>query len=73
LKLLRSWLRAGVFEGGIISDTESGTPQGSPISPLLANIALHVLDRAWRAAGPRAGVLVRYCDDCVTRTQGGSM
>jgi len=65
LKLLRSWLRAGVFEGGIISDTESGTPQGSPISPLLANIALHVLDRAWRAAGPRAGVLVRYCDDFV--------
>jgi RNA-directed DNA polymerase len=65
LKLLRSWLRAGVFEGGIISDTESGTPQGSPISPLLANIALHVLDRAWKAAGPRAGILVRYCDDFV--------
>ena len=65
LKLLRSWLRAGVFEGGIISDTESGTPQGSPISPLLANIALHVLDRSWKAAGPRAGTLVRYCDDFV--------
>jgi RNA-directed DNA polymerase len=32
---------------------------------LLANIALHVLDQAWRAAGPRAGVLVRYCDDFV--------
>ena len=41
LKLLRAWLRAGVFEGGLVSDTESGTPQGSPISPLLANIALH--------------------------------
>jgi len=65
LKLLRSWLRVGVFEGGIISDTESGTPQGSPISPLLANIAFHVLDRAWKAAGPRTGVLVRYADDFV--------
>jgi RNA-directed DNA polymerase len=37
LKLLRGWLRAGVFEGGIVSAIEAGTPQGSPISPLLAN------------------------------------
>src|SRR4051812_36980579 len=51
LKLLRSWLRAGVFEGGIVSDTETGTPQGSPLSPLLANIALHVLDEAWENEG----------------------
>ena len=65
LKLLRSWLRAGVFEGGVVSDTEAGTPQGSPVSPLLANIALHVLDEAWDAAGRRLGVLVRYCDDFV--------
>ena len=65
LKLLRSWLRAGVFEGGLVSDTEAGTPQGSPISPLLANIALHVLDEAWNAMGGRAGTLVRYCDDFV--------
>jgi group II intron reverse transcriptase/maturase len=65
LKLLRSWLRAGVFEGGVVSDSETGTPQGSPVSPLLANIALHVLDRTWKAAGPRAGVLVRFCDDFV--------
>ena len=69
VKLLRSWLRAGVFEGGIVSDTGAGTPQGSPISPLLANIALHVLDEAWAANGRRLGTLVRYCDDCVTRTQ----
>ena len=33
LKLLRSWLRAGVFEGGVVSDSEAGTPQGSPVSP----------------------------------------
>jgi RNA-directed DNA polymerase len=71
LKLLRSWLRAGVFEGGIISDVESGTPQGSPVSPLLANIALHVLDEAWSREGRRLGTLVRYADDfialCPTR------
>ncbi len=35
LKLLRSWLRAGVFEGGVVSETDAGTPQGSPISPAL--------------------------------------
>jgi group II intron reverse transcriptase/maturase len=63
LKLLRSWLRAGVFEGGLVSDTESGTPQGSPISPLLANIALHVIDEAWAKAAD-LGTLVRYADLC---------
>ncbi|MGH9270668.1 MAG: group II intron reverse transcriptase/maturase, partial [Ilumatobacteraceae bacterium] len=66
LKLLRCWLSAGVFEGGVVADTESGTPQGSPISPLLANVALHVLDEAWAANGGRhLGVLVRYADDFV--------
>jgi RNA-directed DNA polymerase len=72
LKLLRAWLRAGVFEGGVVSDTETGTPQGSPISPLLANIALHVLDEQW-ATRSHLGVLVRYADDlvvlCHTRQQ----
>jgi group II intron reverse transcriptase/maturase len=65
LKLLRSWLRAGVFEGGVVSDVETGTPQGSPISPLLANVALHTLDEAWTESGWRWGQLVRYCDDFV--------
>ena len=65
IKLLRGWLRAGVFEGGIVSQVEAGSPQGSPISPLLANIALHVLDEAWRQDGQRLGQLVRYCDDFV--------
>jgi RNA-directed DNA polymerase len=64
-KLLRCWLRAGVFEGGVVTDTVSGTPQGSPISPLLANIALHVLDEAWAVGGHRLGALVRYADDFV--------
>lgn len=73
LKLLRGWLRAEVFEGGIVSAIDAGTPQGSPISPLLANIALHVLDQAWQGGGQRLGVLVRYADDlvilCATREQ----
>jgi RNA-directed DNA polymerase len=73
LKLLRCWLRAGIFEGGVITDSGSGTPQGSPISPLLANIALHRLDQAWQAENRTAGTLVRYCDDfvvvCSTRQQ----
>ncbi|MEV7190122.1 group II intron reverse transcriptase/maturase [Kitasatospora sp. NPDC093102] len=65
LKLIRAWLRMGVLEGGVTSPTGAGTPQGSPISPLLANIALHVLDEAWQGRGRRLGTLVRYCDDFV--------
>ena len=65
LKLLRSWLRAGVFEAGVVADSEAGTPQGSPISPLLANIALHVLDEVWQREGRRLGTLVRFADDFV--------
>jgi len=73
IKLLRCWLRAGIFEGGVILETGSGTPQGSPISPLLANIALHRLDQAWQDGRQRIGRLVRYADDfvvvCSTRQQ----
>jgi RNA-directed DNA polymerase len=63
LKLLRAWLRAGVLEDGIITDAASGTPQGSPISPLLCNVALHVLDAEWARTSSNLGVLVRYADD----------
>ena len=65
LKLLRSWLRVGVLENGVVTDTTAGTPQGSPVSPLLANVALHVLDEEWQHDGRRLGVLVRYADDLV--------
>ncbi|MEX1145064.1 MAG: group II intron reverse transcriptase/maturase [Acidimicrobiia bacterium] len=62
LKLLRLWLQAGVMVDGQFQETVSGTPQGGVISPLLANIVLHELDRRWH---PRDGVLVRYADDFV--------
>jgi group II intron reverse transcriptase/maturase len=68
LKLLRAWLRAGVLEDGVTTETGSGTPQGSPISPLLANVALHVLDAEWARTGGKLGMLVRFADDCAPRT-----
>ena len=63
LKLLRSFLRAGVMENGSVRRGDTGTPQGGVISPLLANVYLHALDRQWKDWG--GGVLVRYCDDVV--------
>jgi len=65
LKLIRAWLRVGVLENGVVTDSISGAPQGSPVSPLIANIVLHVLDKAWSEIGQGLGVLVRYCDDFV--------
>lgn len=63
LKLLRALLRAGVMEEGAVRRSVSGTPQGGVVSPLLCNVYLHRLDRAWQARG--AGVLCRYADDLV--------
>jgi group II intron reverse transcriptase/maturase len=73
LKLLRQWLAAGVMEDGVVSETVKGTPQGGVISPLLANIYLHVLDVLWTRHSAPLGTLVRYCDDfviiCKTKKQ----
>lgn len=63
LKLLRLWLQAGVMVEGVIQRTVAGTPQGGVVSPLLANIYLHVLDTELSARG--VGELVRYADDGV--------
>jgi RNA-directed DNA polymerase len=63
LKLVRLRLRAGVMTEQGLERTVAGTPQGGVISPLLANIYLHVLDRELSARG--AGELVRYADDGV--------
>ena len=63
LKLVRLWLQAGVMAEGEFQRTVAGTPQGGVISPLLANIYLHVLDAEFTARG--LGELVRYADDGV--------
>jgi RNA-directed DNA polymerase len=71
LKLLRQWLRAGVLDQGVVTESVTGTPQGGVISPLLANIFLHAFDAAWEERG--TGELVRYADDfvvlCRSRTE----
>jgi group II intron reverse transcriptase/maturase len=71
LKLIRLWLEAGVMEDGVRNATEIGSPQGGVISPLLANIYLHVLDMYWAEQYASLGKLVRYADDFVIicRTQ----
>lgn len=81
---VRQWLKAGVVERGHFHPTETGTPQGGVVSPLLLNVALQGLEEAagvrYRPSGPQAGdtlptspVLVRYADDfvvlCTSRNQ----
>jgi retron-type reverse transcriptase len=65
LKLIRQWLEAGVLEDGVRNATEIGSPQGGVISPLLANIYLHVLDMYWAEHYSSLGKLIRYADDFV--------
>jgi RNA-directed DNA polymerase len=60
LKLTRRFLQAGVLEGGMVSPTEEGTPQGGPLSPLLSNLVLDELDKELERRGHR---FVRYADD----------
>ena len=61
LKLIRAYLNAGVMVNGVCQRTEEGTPQGGPLSPLLANILLDDLDKELTRRGLR---FVRYADDC---------
>ena len=61
LKLIRTYLRSGMMEGGMISQRHEGTPQGSPLSPLLSNIVLDELDKELEQRGLS---YVRYADDC---------
>jgi hypothetical protein len=69
MRLIQKWLNAGVLENGELIHTEVGTPQGSGISPLLANIYLHyVMDlwaHTWRQKAKGDVIIVRYADDAV--------
>jgi RNA-directed DNA polymerase len=60
LRLIRSFLTAGVMENGLVSPVDEGTPQGGPLSPLLSNIVLDELDGELARRGLR---FVRYADD----------
>jgi RNA-directed DNA polymerase len=60
LKLLRSYLNSGIMDDGVVIPRTEGTPQGSPLSPLLSNIVLNELDKELEARGHR---FVRYADD----------
>jgi RNA-directed DNA polymerase len=61
LKLIRRYLEAGMLVEGLVSAREEGTPQGGPLSPLLANILLDQLDRELERRGH---CFCRYADDC---------
>jgi RNA-directed DNA polymerase len=61
LKLIRAYLNAGVMDNGVVVRNEEGTPQGGPLSPLLANIMLDDFDKELEKRGHR---FVRYADDC---------
>jgi RNA-directed DNA polymerase len=61
LKLIRGFLTAGVLIDGLVGPTEEGTPQGGPLSPLLSNLMLDVLDKELEKRGHH---FVRYADDC---------
>jgi RNA-directed DNA polymerase len=61
LRLIRRYLQAGVMLDGVVTERHEGTPQGGPLSPLLANIMLHDLDHELERRGH---CLCRYADDC---------
>jgi len=70
IRLIQKWLKAGVLEDGVVSVNETGTGQGSVISPLLANIHLHYVLDLWAADWRRQKaegdmIIVRYADDLV--------
>lgn len=61
LRLIRCYLVAGIMDGGVVMERYEGTPQGGPLSPLLANVLLDEVDRELAQRGHR---FVRYADDC---------
>lgn len=74
LSLIGKWLNAGAMQAGVVVDTEEGTPQGGPISPVLSNIYLHFLLDLWfekkiKPACRGEAYLVRFADDFVVTFQ----
>ena len=70
LRLIRKWLKAGVLEDGVVTISDTGTGQGSVISPLLANVYLHYVFDLWAERWRRREatgdmIIVRYADDVV--------
>jgi RNA-directed DNA polymerase len=70
IRLIQKWLKAGVLEDGIVTVSETGTGQGSVISPLLANVYLHYAFDLWakrwrRRVATGDMIIVRYADDIV--------
>ena len=61
IRLIRAYLNAGILDGGVVMDRHLGTPQGGPLSPLLANVLLDDVDKALEARGYS---FARYADDC---------
>jgi RNA-directed DNA polymerase len=61
IRLIRAYLNAGIMDGGVVLDRQMGTPQGGPLSPLLANVLLDEVDKALEARGYS---FARYADDC---------
>ena len=61
IRLVRAYLNAGIMDGGVVMQRDGGTPQGGPLSPLLANVLLDEVDRELERRGHR---FVRYADDC---------
>jgi group II intron reverse transcriptase/maturase len=61
LRLIRRYLEAGMMADGVVIERHEGTPQGGPLSPLLANVLLDEVDKELERTGHR---FVRYADDC---------
>jgi RNA-directed DNA polymerase len=61
IRLVRAYLNAGIMDGGVVAERQEGTPQGGPLSPLLANVLLDEVDRELERRGHR---FARYADDC---------
>jgi RNA-directed DNA polymerase len=61
IRLVRAYLNAGIMDGGVVVERGDGTPQGGPLSPLLANVLLDEVDRTLERQGHR---FARYADDC---------